>query len=82
MQTKTLSEQKEEVKVEEVKQTSSVLDRLKQFDNSNAIKKNSTVPVSNQSLKPAHDSIITSISLRENELITTDASGFIKLWKI
>jgi len=78
---KTLSDQKEESK-EEVKQTSSVLDRLKQFDNSNAIKKNSTVPPSNTTFRPAHDSIITSFNLFGNELITTDASGFIKLWKL
>ncbi len=83
VQSKTFSEQKEEVnKVEEVKQASSVLDRLKQFDNSNAIKKNSTVPPTNQTFRPAHDSIITSYNIKENELVTTDASGFIKIWKL
>ena len=67
--------------------SASVFDKLKQFDVSHQMKKsvlnttgNDNTDLSN--VKPAHSVTISSAIVSGNELITTDISGFIKIWKL
>lgn len=73
---------KEEQTQEPTPQVSSVLDRLKKFDLTHQLKKNSTLPQTNGAKKISHNSTISSSHLVGNELLTTDISGFIKIWKL
>lgn len=83
---------KENVENNSDKQTeeknSSIFDRMKMFDQSHQIKKasilvsNDRKPFGMETLESIHNSAVVSFGIRENSLITTDLSGFVKEWSL
>lgn len=57
--------------------TGGILDRMKQFDDKEKLKKQDISQV-----KSTHLSTISSANVYNNELITSDFSGYLKKWKI
>lgn len=63
------------------KQGGGVSEVLKKFESSGMKKKTSLV-VTTESKEGLHSTTISSVTLKNNELITTDFAGFVKYWKI
>ena len=58
--------------------SSSIANKLKMFNLQN---KKQSIVVGSSSLKNIHSSNINSFSVCNNQVITTDYSGFVKVWK-
>lgn len=59
----------------------SVSDALKKFQNMGAQKKENLV-VSTKADKHLHGAMISSVTIKGNDMVTTDVAGFIKYWKL
>ena len=58
----------------------SVANRLKMFNNT--INKKQSIVVGSANQKNIHSSNINSFAVSNNQLITSDLSGFVKVWKL
>lgn len=58
----------------------SVANRLRMFNNS--LNKKQSIIVGSVNQKNIHSSNINSFAISKNELITSDLSGFVKVWKL
>lgn len=59
---------------------SSVANRLRMFNN--AVNKKQSIIVNTVNQKNIHSSNINSFAISNNQLITSDLSGFVKVWKL
>ena len=75
--------EKKEVKPKTTSQSYSggVAERLKAFEGQGMKKKESLVVASDRN-EALHYAPISSIAIKENQIITTDLAGFVKYWKI
>lgn len=72
----------DDVKTEEPQASmgSSVANRLRMFNN--AVNKKQSIVVGSVNQKNIHSSNINSFAVSKDQLITSDLSGFVKVWKL